>query len=103
MKLLLAIALTACTWQDVKELGGGTGLDLPGLDVVRLCTFPDGTSVELCSDLDDGELEQSMAEHGLPDAHCAATPRHLGPCRYSCTGGGANAYNGSWCPGGDEP
>lgn len=94
------LSLAACSWQDVKELGGGAGIDLPGLDVVRLCTFPDETSIEVCSDLSDDELEDSMATHGLADAMCEDTPRHLGPCRYSCElgAGGSNAHMGMWCP-----
>ena len=94
------LSLAACSWQDVKELGGGIGLDLPGLDVVRLCTFPDDTSIEVCSDLSDEELEASLSEHWLDAASCEETPRHLGPCRFSCELGawGANAFNGMWCP-----
>jgi hypothetical protein len=33
------------------------------------------------------------------DATCEPTPRHLGPCIYSCTSKhGCNALNGCYCP-----
>lgn len=101
MKALLAIALAACTWQDVKELGGGAGLDLPGLGVVHECQLESG-ELELCwKDGDSDELADSLIAHGHAVLMCNVTERHLGPCRWGSAcegGGGSNALNGPWCP-----
>jgi hypothetical protein len=93
------LLLVAFGCQDVKECGGGTGLDLPGLGIVHECQLESG-ELELCwRDGDSDELQLSLYEHGVPVIACNPTERHLGPCRYSCDGGGgANAYNGPWCP-----
>lgn len=87
MSRLLCLALTGC-------IGGGTGLDLPGLAVVYEC-HRGADTVEVCW---PGEVEQLDAELA---AHCEPTPRHLGPCRYCCgsgCGAGCNAYQGCFCP-----
>ena len=107
MRALLLIVLSAC---GIQEIGGGAGLDLPWLEVVRECDTtriapPELVEMELCSDLSDGDLEQSLEANGYEGATCWATDRHAGPCIHCCgsdCGRGSNAYNGSWCPPPDE-
>lgn len=98
----LAIALlAACSWQDVKELGGGAGWDLPGFGVVHECDVG-GEHYELCwENGDSAELAASISTIYPVEVSCWPTERHLGPCRWSsaCDGaGGSNAHNGPWCP-----
>jgi hypothetical protein len=85
--------------QDIKELGGGAGLDLPWLDVVYQCQTESET-LELCWDSGAWSLSVSLTENGYGATTCRPTPRHSGPCIYCCSdcGRGANAFNGSWCP-----
>lgn len=95
--------VSACSWQDVKEFGGGTGLDLPGLGVVQLCTLPDGMDIEICCESGNSSVVEAQIEREWcleeNSVVCRDTPRHLGPCRHTCDGGaGANAFNGHWCP-----
>lgn len=99
MRLALAAALLAgCGLQDV---GGGAGIYL-GTGEVFLCAVADSPSVELCwRDDDQTELARSVSDaEGGVLVSCAPTPRHLGPCLYSCDPGhvGCNAYGGCWCP-----
>lgn len=93
------VALAGC--QSCRELGGGSGLDLPFLDVVYECHVDGGQTLELCWDGDADDLALSLADHGYGPVACGPTSRHLGPCIYCCgadCGRGANAFNGSWCP-----
>lgn len=97
VKRLVVIAAFFAACSDLKTIGGGWGIDLPGFDVARECLFEDGRTEEWCSPLSDDELaEQTGADV------CYDTPRHSGPCYYHCDGGrGCNALealNGCWCP-----
>lgn len=97
IRTALLAALFAC--QDIKDIGGGAGLDLPWLDVVYQCETPahgDGV-YEFCFDDSADELEQRLAAQGI-EATCYPTPRHLGPCVYGCPDGTCNAFNGCYCP-----
>jgi hypothetical protein len=100
------LLLVAFGCQDVKECGGGTGLDLPGLGVVHECQLESG-ELELCwRDGNSDELADSLIANGYAVIMCNPTERHLGPCRWTnaCQGdGGANAYNGPWCPPEEAP
>ena len=100
MRAAILLALAGC-------IGGGAGLDLPFLEVVRECdattvTVPQELAeLELCSDLSDSDLEESLEVNGYEGATCWPTGRHSGPCQWCCgpdCGRGANALNGSWCP-----
>jgi hypothetical protein len=100
LRLPLLLALLAC--QDIKELGGGAGLDLTflGLGQVFQCDVSDGTQLELCYDGEQSELLDSLQSNDVPATVCRSTPRHLGPCVFCCSDGcgrGANAFNGAWC------
>lgn len=99
--LLLALALLAGC-QDVKEIGGGLGVDLtwvPGVGRVYACSAG-GQEFEFCFDGSNDELADDLTTNGFGAAICGVTQRHLGPCLYCCgddCGRGANAFNGSWC------
>lgn len=99
-RAVLLVAFVGC--QDIKECGGGTGLDLPGLGVVHECETGGGERLELCwKDGSSDDLAASLDENGYPGSACWPTQRHLGPCRWSSAcdgGGGSNALNGPWCP-----
>jgi hypothetical protein len=98
--VLALLVCSAC--QDVKELGGGAGLDLtfiPGVGQVFTCDVSDGTQLELCFEGEADDLAQQIAAAGLGDATCGPTQRHLGPCVWTCGGRGCNATGGCWgCP-----
>lgn len=94
MRAILLLVLASC---GIQEIGGGLGLDLPGLDVVYECDRcgddSEGELLELCF---DGSADELGA---LVGGTCEPTSRHLGPCIYRCPSQtGANAKNGSWCP-----
>jgi hypothetical protein len=74
-------------------IGGGAGLDLPVFDVVYLCAT-DAGPVEVCWDGYRDDLEHSIG------GQCEPTPRHLGPCLYSCPPpeSGCNSLHGCYCP-----
>ncbi len=99
--LVAIVALAGC---GIQETGGGTGLDLPWLDVVRQCdaTRADPyelVALELCSPLSDSALEASLDANGFEGATCWPTDRHAGPCIFGCTPhSGCNSFNGCWCP-----
>jgi hypothetical protein len=105
--VLAAIAVLIAGCQRCRELGGGTGLDLPWLAVVYECACErDAESflVELCYDGDGDELEAAIVryEPRVVSATCYPTPRHLGPCRMICPpdgGRGCNARSGCYCNG----
>jgi hypothetical protein len=51
LRLAPLCLLLAC--QDIKELGGGAGLDLsfiPGVGQVFTCDTADGSEIEICFD-----------------------------------------------------
>lgn len=102
VRIVATLALLAGC-QDIKEIGGGAGLDLtwiPGVGQVFKCDLTDGSSLELCFDGEADELEDSLFANEFGVADCSATPRHLGPCLACCSddcGRGANAFNGTWC------
>jgi hypothetical protein len=88
-------------------IGGGTGLDLPFLEVVYECDVEDASAgyavvnLELCFNRGADELESQLWDAYGGFAICNPTQRHLGPCQYCCgpnCGRGANARNGAWCP-----
>lgn len=92
------LALLACGLQDV---GGGAGFDCFGLcGEVFACDV--GVPLELC--WKDGSAAEASSvleqRYGLADVPCSPTPRHLGPCLYSCAVGhkGCNALDGCLCP-----
>jgi hypothetical protein len=89
VKRALFLLLGGCTW------GGGTGLDLPFLDVVYECRSADSV-LEYCYGGDPGDIEEDL---GMT---CSPTPRHLGPCVFccgdDCRARGSNALNGCYCP-----
>lgn len=101
LRIPLLLALAACSVQDVKELGGGAGLDLPWLDVVYSCSAIDGTErvVELCWDSGATSLGEALGDEPGGVWTCEPTSRHLGPCWYHCPGGtGCNSLGGCYCP-----
>jgi hypothetical protein len=96
--IFAATAAAFCaSCQDLKEIGGGIGLDLPLLGVVYVCT--DGAQTqELCWDSGRDSLEVELDEHGWTSARCSNTNRHLGPCYYQCPSArGCNAFAGCAC------
>ena len=93
---ILGAAVFACT--DIKHVGGGAGWDLPLLDVVYVCTDDYDRSAELCWDSGADTLAEKLNEIGWALTKCVPTPRHLGPCIFSCPSGrGCNALNGCAC------
>jgi len=100
MRALLLLALSGCI-DDIKTVGAGAGLDLPGdiFGVVYECKFTDATETEFCWNRSEDSLILSLNSHGLDVVDCCPTPRHAGPCWYHCSGGrGCNAFGSCWCP-----
>jgi hypothetical protein len=99
--LAIWAAALCCGCQDIKEIGGGAGIDLPGdfLGVVYECRFTDGSETEFCWADSENELVLSLNDNGFDTVDCYDTPRHAGPCWYRCPGGrGCNSFSGCWCP-----
>lgn len=91
---------SACSLQDIKEVGGGAGIDLPGdfFGVVFECRFTDGTQTEFCWNKSENSLILSLNDNGFDVVDCYDTPRHAGACWYHCSSGrGCNAFGGCWC------
>ena len=103
MGALLAAVVLLAGCQSCRELGGGTGLDLPWFDVVYECEAADGSGrvLELCFDGEAVELGEALGDEPGGMWTCDPTPRHLGPCIHCCgpdCGRGCNALNGCFCP-----
>jgi hypothetical protein len=99
LRLAPLCLLLAC--QDIKELGGGAGLDLsfiPGLGQVFQCDVTDGTQLELCYDGESSDLLDLLQANDIPASACGPTQRHAGPCWFHCSSGrGCNAFQGCAC------
>ncbi len=105
IRLAAILALAGCS--AVEDVGGGAGINLTWLDGLGLpfgevfqCENYVDPPLELCWKTSDSDALASMLDEVRPGSwSCEATPRHSGPCIYSCSPGhsGCNATSGCFC------